>query len=260
MSLTSASMKPRAFQWLLRLGALALLPAPALAHVEIDAPNGGEVFLPGSVVTIEWHVTITHALNDWDVWYSTTGNDGPWNIVAMNLPAGSNQAGSVHTFEWTVPSTPSTDVYVRVRMDNNATNYFDVSDAALAIVSFAEASVRNGSDINKACFNSLSSPVLGSEWTSEVLHPGNPSTSLTVVLGRAGLATGPIIGGGEILIDVSSPKLFSSSIPSSGTADIHRIPIPNDVSLSGMRAYAQAAVIDGSSLRLCNAIDLILGD
>lgn len=113
--------------------ALLLFPAAAVAHVTLDAPDGGEVLDVGSQVSIEWRVLIEHNTENWDLWYSTTGADGPWIEVAVDLPAGNTAPGSVHSFAWTVPDDPSTAVRVRVRQDNSGTDYLDVSDADLAI-------------------------------------------------------------------------------------------------------------------------------
>lgn len=109
----------------------------AFGHVGLDKPNGGEVLNAGDTFTTEWQVLISHALQNWDLWYSTVGSTGPWIVIANDLPAGSGLVGSVHTFDWTIPDTPSTNVYVRVRMDNTGTDYYDTSDAALTIIGTA---------------------------------------------------------------------------------------------------------------------------
>lgn len=113
--------------------AATALASPTSAHVELDKPDGGELLAAGDAFTIEWHVVILHGQKDWDLWYSTTGPAGPWIEIATDLPPGSALAGSVHTYDWTIPDTPSTDVYVRVRQDNFDQDYDDVSDAAFTI-------------------------------------------------------------------------------------------------------------------------------
>ena len=105
----------------------------AQAHVGVLNPNGGETFQVGEQVSIEWTVLISHALQNWDIRYSVTGAGGPWIPVALNLPPGSNAVGSVHTYLWTVPNTPSDQVRVRVRMDNAGQNYLDMSNADFTI-------------------------------------------------------------------------------------------------------------------------------
>ncbi len=76
---------------------LGLMAGSASAHVQLNDPNGGEVLEVGSVFTIEWQILISHDLQNWDVWYSTTGNNGPWIEVAMDLPPGKGNVGSIHS-------------------------------------------------------------------------------------------------------------------------------------------------------------------
>ena len=112
---------------------LASSATAARAHVRLDDPNGGEVLEVGSVFTITWTILIAHNLQNWDLWYSTTGSAGPWSTLVMNLPAGSGQVGSVHTYDWTIPAVVDDTIWVRVRMDNYATDYYDVSNAPFSI-------------------------------------------------------------------------------------------------------------------------------
>lgn len=239
-------------------GALALLATPSFSHVDLLVPNGGEVLNPGSTFAVQWRVKIKHNQLDWDLWYSTTSNSGPWTSIAMNLPPGSFAVGSIHTYDWTVPAIASGSVWVRVRMDNSGTNYYDVSDNPFAIGASALATVRNGSGVNTNCYSSTSLPLIGGTWTVEVDHSGHPGATLTYILGYAGCATGPVIGAGELLINLTSPKLFVSLKVSSGTSDTHSFAIPNDPSFSGAQATTQA-VIFGGSPELCNAIDVTVG-
>ena len=131
----------RFHQWLKVNGvvvaaAAALVMAnPARAHVRLDLPNGGEELEVGSIYTVEWTILIQHNQLNWDLWYSTTGAFGPWTVIAENLPPGSFSVGSVHTYDWTIPDDPDDSVWVRVRMDNSGTDYYDVSNAPFSIVS-----------------------------------------------------------------------------------------------------------------------------
>ncbi len=113
-------------------GVLLAAASPARGHVRLDAPNGGEVLIEGSEFTIRWTILISHTLLNWDLWYGFTSN-GPWTTIAVDLPPGSREVGSVHTYDWTVPDLLSTRVYVRVRMDNAATDYYDVSNAPFTV-------------------------------------------------------------------------------------------------------------------------------
>ena len=115
------------------IAASAVWVGSANAHVNLQAPNGGEEMAIGSTFQIRWTILISHTLQNWDLWYSTTSSTGPWTTIVMNLPAGSGAVGSIHTYNWTVPDDPSEQAWVRVRMDNNGTDYYDVSNAPFAI-------------------------------------------------------------------------------------------------------------------------------
>ena len=111
-----------------------LLVGSTGAHVHLHEPNGGEEFEAGSVVTVRWEIQVSHNTENWDLWYSTTGDAGPWIPIAMNLPAGDISEGAIHTFAWAVPNTLSTQCRVRVRQDNSGTDWEDISDANFSIV------------------------------------------------------------------------------------------------------------------------------
>ncbi|MCZ6652139.1 MAG: hypothetical protein O7D91_03840, partial [Planctomycetota bacterium] len=110
---------------------LASSATTARADVSLDAPNGGEVLEVGSVFTITWHILIAHDLENWNLWYLAGGS---WTMIAMNLPPGSGEVGSVHTYDWTVPDDFDDTVWVLVIMDNSGTDYPDISDAPFSIV------------------------------------------------------------------------------------------------------------------------------
>jgi hypothetical protein len=104
------------------------------AHVSVNSPNGGETYLAGDSIELEWRIVISHNLQNWDLWYSTESNSGDWIEIAMDVAAGDSSAGSVHTYSWTAPDINDDTVWFRVRMDNSGTDYTDVSNAPFAIV------------------------------------------------------------------------------------------------------------------------------
>ena len=116
------------------VAAALVMANPARAHVRLIVPNGGEELEVGSIYTVEWTIVIQHNQLNWDLWYSTTGEFGPWTVIAENLPPGSFLVGSVHTYDWTVPDDPDDSVWVRVKMDNSGKDYDDESDAPFSIV------------------------------------------------------------------------------------------------------------------------------
>ncbi len=113
---------------------LLFAAAPVFGHVRLIVPNGGEQLRVGSVFTVQWTIAIQHTLLNWDLWYSVTGSNGPWIVIEMNLPPGSQGVGSLHEYDWVIPNAVSDQVRVRVRMDNAGTNYEDISDADNSIV------------------------------------------------------------------------------------------------------------------------------
>ncbi|RJP38591.1 MAG: hypothetical protein C4547_04230 [Phycisphaerales bacterium] len=115
--------------------AVALLAGrAAYGEVTLLWPNGAEVLQAGSEVEIRWVLDVPRPQHDWDLWYSLTGPAGPWIEVVMDLPSGSPEPGSVHTFRWTVPDTASSHVRVRVRQDLTAYgDLYDISDADLRL-------------------------------------------------------------------------------------------------------------------------------
>ncbi len=114
-------------------GILLAAVGPAYGHVRLIAPNGGEQLGVGSVFAIRWTIEIQHNQLNWDLWYSTTGPTGPWTPIVMNVTPGSPSVGSVHSYNWLIPNNPDPSVWVRVRMDNSGTDYYDVSNASFTI-------------------------------------------------------------------------------------------------------------------------------
>lgn len=128
------SNHPRGLRSIHLVAALALTASVATAHDDVLFPDGGEVFQPGEVVTLQWTVSIEHhPLVDWDVWYSATGNQGPWAIIALGIPPGDAAAGALHTLDWTVPNAPTTEASIRVRMNSSSSFWDDTSAADFTI-------------------------------------------------------------------------------------------------------------------------------
>jgi len=107
----------------------------AHAHVELDSPNGGEMLTGGSTYMIEWRPAVAmHDTLNFDLWYSTTADVGPWTVIAMNVPPGDLSVGSLHAYAWSVPSITDSSAWARVRQDNNVDqDYEDVSASAFSI-------------------------------------------------------------------------------------------------------------------------------
>ncbi len=90
------------------------------AHVALDSPLGGETYTVGHTVTIQWHITIPHNTLNWDLLFSADGG-ATWEYIYQDLPVGST------SFQWTVPSTLTTQARVSVIQDNSGMDYQDES-------------------------------------------------------------------------------------------------------------------------------------
>lgn len=91
------------------------------AHVELDNPMGGETFIGGSTVTVQWHVTIAHVTLNWDLLISTDGG-ASWDYIQENIPP--NQT----SFQWIVPNLNTSQTRISIIQDNEGQDYQDESN------------------------------------------------------------------------------------------------------------------------------------
>src|SRR5262245_11360307 len=126
---------PRNLSLLFAMCILYVATASALAHVNLDSPNGGESLTGGTNFQIEWRPQVgMHDTLNFDLWYSVTSNAGPWTAIALDLPPVNLAVGSLHTHSWLVPNINDASAWIRVRQENNVdTDYEDVSDSAFSI-------------------------------------------------------------------------------------------------------------------------------
>jgi len=261
------------------LAGLTLLSVPSAADVRLQSPNGGEILRPGSTVTIEWTIETRNALDPlggfagpagsnqrvrtnathWDLFYSTEGPAGPWLVMAENLAINDMRAGSTHGFDWTVPNLPSSNVWVRVRMDTPGIDSSDISAGSIEIGVLSSATLRNGSGLNRMCLDNLTLPILGSSWDVDVLTGGHPGATASLIICYMQPSDGLFTGAGELLVDMTSGRSLMSAMITTGPIDEHRNPVPPDASLIGRSAAMQAVILGGAGPELCNAVDTVLG-
>ena len=120
----------------------------------------------------------------------------------------------------------------------------------------ASRTLRNGTGVNRLCLNGTA-PVLGAPWNLVVNANGHTGATLTSIAFRAAPNPGVLLPFGELLIDLSSTRLFTSSKPAAGFT-VHTLAVPLDASLAGVPLSLQALILGGSP-ELCNAIDAVLG-
>jgi len=113
--------------------------------VTIVQPNYGGVLVVGSTYPVKW---LSDGIsNIYDIAYSTAGPTGPWTNIVLGYNT------SINTYNWTVPNTPSTNCYLRIR-DNISSCKEDISDLAFTIASTPNPITiitPNGGDSLRAC-------------------------------------------------------------------------------------------------------------
>lgn len=90
--------------------------------ITVTAPNGGEVWLVGTMNQIKW---TRQDVTTVKIEYSTD-NGSTWSVVVASRPA------VYGNYNWTIPNTPSTQCLVRISDVSNPA-VFDVSDGTFTI-------------------------------------------------------------------------------------------------------------------------------
>ena len=120
------------------------------------------------------------------------------------------------------------------------------------------ASARNGSGLNPSCYSAIG-PALGGTWQGTI--DGGTGANLVVVLANKNPGSGLVLIGGELLIDLTSPSIFTlwafANAAGSGTVSN---PVPNDLSILEFSVSSQGVVIGGGAYQFCNAVDLVVGN
>jgi len=107
---------------------------PISSTLTVTSPNGGEILTAGSTHEITW--TSTGTINNVVIEYSIDSGASWTTIVTSTTNDGS--------YDWTIPDTPSTisdHCLVKICMDDEDRNPFDISDAEFSIVSSSPESV-----------------------------------------------------------------------------------------------------------------------
>jgi len=191
-------------------------------------------------------------------------NDGGGNWTTAETAPMRAGGWLEHAFRVSDFVTPAASVRVRFSISDNPNDGVveggvDTFTAARFDCPAGTTTFRNGTNVNPACFTTITEPRVGQTWESRVTHSGHPGATMTIVVVYAGPATGPVKGYGEILIDFASGKIAQSLLPATGTADVHAFAVPADVELVGLTGSSQGAIFGGAGPELCNALDLHLG-
>ena len=108
---------------LLKTGIVALfisLSFSVKAHVALDYPHGGETFIVGETVTIQWQVLVQHVTLNWDVYFSSDSGM-TWDTLQLDIST------SQLSYNWVIPDLNISTGRVRVIQDNLDQDYLDIS-------------------------------------------------------------------------------------------------------------------------------------
>ena len=240
-----------------------------------DDVDGGQVTLESPVMDFSG----TDGLISYLRWYYNNDADGSQGepfLVDLSNDGGSSwtQVDSVtldgggwrrHGFRISDFLPPTAQMKVRFR----ASDVPDNSIVEAGVDTFlaqdfgcphpATATARNGTGLNVTCFTNQTLPVLGTSWDTTVSHGHHPGATATIIYFYAQPSTGPVVSFGELLVKLSSPRFGKDTVVSSGTSDLHQVPIPFLPRFAGIKVYTQALILGGAGLELCNAIDLEVG-
>ncbi len=90
-------------------------------------PRGHELLRPNSIRFIDWISTVPGNEESLvKLEYSVTGPEGPWNLIAQNLPDNGR-------YQWLVPQENSADCYIRYTVTSVVTTYSSITPAAFTI-------------------------------------------------------------------------------------------------------------------------------
>ncbi len=117
----------------------------------------------------------------------------------------------------------------------------------------------NGTGINPDILSTVTLPVLGTQWQSQIDGGSVGASGLTFLVGYSS-PFAFVTGIGELLIDVSSSWMMTSISGGGSSISSHSVLIPDDPALLGIAAYTQGLLNNlGGSAQLTNALYLILG-
>jgi hypothetical protein len=91
-------------------------------------PRGGEVFRGGAVNVIDWTAAVPSPdTARVELEFSSEGSDGPWSLVASDLPENNR-------YQWTLPTVRSDSCFLRYKVVAGADTAMAVTPGAFSIL------------------------------------------------------------------------------------------------------------------------------
>jgi len=210
---------------------------------------GRRAELEGDVLAVEEYFddALQPVRSSVQVFVRNLGGPGAWGALTKLAPAASDVSGlSVASLSGgTLLGTDETaDLYA------GAAFVFDVARAA--------NHVRNGGGTNLTCYASATPPRLSTVWIGTVDARAHAGALATLLMARERGGAGQFVSAGEILLDLTSPRLFAGVAGVVSGRSSFAMNLPNDPALIGFAFSSQVAILGGGS-ELCNALDLVLG-
>ena len=111
----------------------------------------------------------------------------------------------------------------------------------IATAAQATNTFRNGGGTNPTCYSSSSQPIIGNTWRGAIEAAVLPGATIVGVVGRRLPSSGTFNSGGEILVDLGSPRSFQV-VRSAGAGGVVKIKakVPCDPAFNGVSSATQA--------------------
>ncbi len=132
---------------------------PILLSIQSVYPRGKELFRPGSVRFIDWMSTVPGATSqvtsqvtcEVTLHYSTAGPDGPWSLIASNVPDNGR-------YQWIVPQENSADCYIRYTINDGINTFSNITPSPFSITDGTIGLGEQAPDIHQ--FQAFPNPVV----------------------------------------------------------------------------------------------------
>ena len=173
---------------------------------------------------------------------------------AWNFGDGGTSTAQNPSYTYTTPGTYT----VSLAVTDNLGSDTETKGGYVTVTVNMDATVtkRNGSGTNPDIFNTVTLPVIGTNWVSTIDGGSVGGGALTFVFGYSAPTQLPTVFG-ELLIDPTSAFFLGTSGFSIGGTSTHTSPVPLDNSLIGLAVFTQGFV--NNPPILTNALDLVLG-
>ena len=245
--------------------------------ITVTNPNNGGSYAVGSILNLTW--TAQGVSNYYNIDFSTNGGS-TWNTIAFN------QHITTNSYSWTVPSTITSNGFIRV-IDNNNTCKQDLNDLAFTIAN-APASIMvtspNGGENWQVCSDrTITWSANNTSGTFKIEYSSNNGSSWTTLINNYSSSNGnyawtvPNTPTTQGLFRVSDASNASISDVSNSTFTVSSLATPGTISgnttvcegslqtytvplVTGATSYTWTLPSGWSSTSTSNTINVVVGN